>query len=133
MNRGGVAVWRSEMIGSPMSWCTPALDTEGQPMIRPTWDAGLSPVRIIVSYKDIDVVTYREVDRFHVAMRRRRVGLSFKLTDASDRKVHKACAKAGEHSVYSFDYDTQEAVISVPDVTVTLDERQRVEKGTNGL
>jgi hypothetical protein len=66
----------------------------------------------------------KEVKRFHIAIRRGAQGFSFKLTDTSSERVRKACAKAARDyntdSWYVFDYDTQEAVILVPEKEVPL-------------
>ena len=121
-SRGGVAVWRSiNMSNLRASWSTPALTPEGQPTAKPSWEADSKP-EVIHQAGDIGVVCYTEVKRFHVAIRRGSQGLSFKLTDASARKLNAALDKVGERSTYRFDYDTQEAIILTPGVEIGLSE-----------
>lgn len=74
------------------------------------------------------VVSRVEVKRFYVAVRRGAQGLSVKLTDAASRRVRAACAKAGEGSSYHFDFATQEAVITVRDKCIPLDEWMQPQK-----
>lgn len=119
--RGGVAVWRSINLSNPgASWSTPALTEDGKPMGKPTWQADSEPERVITSADDIEVVTRREAKRFRIGVRR--TGLAFKLTDASSRKVRAAVEKAGDGAGYAFDYETQQAIITVPDKKVPLSE-----------
>lgn len=63
------------------------------------------------------MIGYHEVKRFHVAVRWGAQGFSLKLTDGATRNVRRALAKAGEGSTYTFDYDTQECVIYMPDLS----------------
>ena len=98
---------------------SPALSLGGQPTPKPHWKVASEPSRIITDASEIDVVTWKEVKRFHVGVRRGD-GLSFKLTGGATRKVRAAVAKAGDGATYHFDYDAQEAVIVVPDKVVPL-------------
>lgn len=121
-NRGGVAIWQSANLSNPgASWSTPALTTDGQPMSKPTWQAEDKPARIITDAAEIEVITRREVARFHVAIRGGANGLQLKLTDGATRRVHDAVARAGDDAAYHFDYAEQQAVITVPAERVTLD------------
>ena len=120
-SRGGVAVWRSLDLSDPTwSVSTPALTEDGAPMPRPDWKAGNTPAETITDPSAIEVVAWREVKRFRVAVRRG--GLKFVLTDGATRKLRHALAKAGKDATYTFDYATQEAVVSVPEAKVTLTE-----------
>ena len=119
--RGGVAWWKSANLANPgKSWSTPAI-TDGKPTLKPTWEAQSQPHRIITSTDDIEVVVYEEVKRFRVGIRPASNNpFVIKCTDGATRRIHRALAKAGDGAVYHFDYDTQEAVISRPESTVTL-------------
>jgi hypothetical protein len=48
--------------------------------------------------------------------------MTFKVTDGGTRKIRAAVDKAGEGATYEFDYETQEAIITVPDKRVSLAE-----------
>lgn len=121
-NRGGLAIWKSINLSNPgASWTTPALSEDGKPYDKPNWQSANEPAKIITNPEDVDVITYKEVNRFHVAIRSKGM-FSFCLTDASDRKVKKALDKAGEGSTYHFDYEYQDCIIKVPDKTITLKE-----------
>ena len=120
--RGGVAVWRSvNMSNLGVSWSTPALAEDGSPYLKPSWESASTPERIITDPSDIEVATRREVKRFRVGLRRGAQGLSIKLTDGAGRRLHAELEKAGEGAAYRFDYETQEAVVSVPAERVPLD------------
>jgi len=125
-NRGGVAIWRSVNLSNlGRSWSTPALTVEGEPTAKPSWESDSKPARIIRDESEIEVIVAKEVKRFHVALRPGDQGLSYKLTDASTRRVRTACEKAGEKSWYEFDYGNQEAVILVPDGVTRLDQYEQ--------
>jgi hypothetical protein len=119
--RGGLAIWKSIDLSNPgLSWTTPANAVDGTPTPKPTWKAESTPSRIITDPAEVVVSIDHEVKRFHVAIRRGSQGFSFKLTDASSDRIHKAVAKAGKDSYHLFDYDTQEAVIMEPESQVPL-------------
>ena len=121
--RGGLALWQSVDLSDPgKSWTGPLHDAEGVRVTKPHWKADTDPYRIIKDPAEVVVETYKEVRRFKIAIRRGSQGMSLKLTDHSSQKVRNACAKAGEDSTYEFDYDSQEAVIFVPDTVVPLTE-----------
>jgi len=114
--RGGVALWHSLDLGRPDTiWSTPA-NANG----RPHWSADTAPYALITDPAEIAVVQYTEFKRIHVALRVSGNGLSVKLTDASNGRLNKYLAKAGEGATYEFDYGSQEAVILVPKETVSL-------------
>jgi len=120
-DRGGVALWGSVDL-SDLSWSvlTPKLTEAGAETPKPHWKAGQTPARVFTCLEDFEVVTPREVKRFHVAVRTTQTG-RVKLTDASTRHVRSAVEKAGENAWYEFDYSVQKAVILVPDQTVLLE------------
>jgi hypothetical protein len=119
----GIAVWQSINLSNPGGrWLTPAVLEDGTPLGKPNWQAANIPEAIITAPAEIGLLTYKEVKRFYVAVRRGSQGLSLKLTDGATRKVRRAVAKAGDGAVYSFDYVTQEAVISVPAETISMVE-----------
>lgn len=114
-HRGGVLVWKSINLSNPgASWTTPALQADGAPAVRPSWEAANEPARHITDPAEIEVIALREVKRFRVALRRGSQGLSIKLTDASSARLRRELEKAGDQATYQFDYCSQEAVISVP-------------------
>lgn len=122
-NRGGVAVWSSINLSNPgASWSTPVLTKSGELMSKPTWEAEDRPSRVIKDASLIDVVTRREVKRFRVAVRLGGQGLTAKVTTAGTKRIRAEVDKAGEGASYCFDYGTQEAVITVPDKRVPLNE-----------
>ena len=122
-SRGGVAVWPSVDLSDPgVSMSSPALTPEGKPTPKPHWKLAAEPSRVITSASEIDVVTWKEVKRFHVGVRRGSQGMSIELTDGATRKLRAAVAKAGEGATYRFDYEEQAAVILVPSEVVPLDQ-----------
>ena len=119
-NRGGIAVWRSIDFGAPgLSWSTPRMQENGEPTKRPTWQAEISPSRIIIDPKEVIVILRKEVKRFRIAIRRGE-GISLVLTLNSSKKVKAALAKYGEEASYHF--EDREAVITIPDQKVLLSE-----------
>lgn len=120
-NRGGLAVWQSINLSNPdASWTTPALTEDGKPMPKPTWQVGEAPTKVITDPAKVLIRTYEEVKRFRVGLRQ--AGLTIKVTDGGSRRIRSAVAKAGEDATYTFDYETQEAVILKPAKTITLAE-----------
>lgn len=119
-NRGGIAVWRSRDLSDPaFVLYTPLKAADGTKYGKPHWKVGEKPDEVITDPARIEVVTYREFKRFHVAVRRGAQGLSLKVSDGGTRRINSTLAKAEregyENPVYQFDYSTQEAVILVPD------------------
>ena len=122
-NRGGIAVWGClDLARAGTSWSTPVKDSNGCPFPKPHWSATNKPTAIHTSTAEIGVETLKEVKRFRVGLRMGTNGFALKLTDAASNRLHKALDKAGEGSTYRFDYDTQEAVIMVPDSVQSLVE-----------
>ena len=119
--RGGILIWKSLNLSNPTgSWTTPALDSEGRPYGKPTWQAANVPSRHITSMDEVEVVEPKLVKRFHVGVRR--ADLSLKVTDAGSRRIRAAVEKAGDGAYYEFDYGQQDALIYVPARVVPLAE-----------
>lgn len=123
--RGGIAVWQSvDLSDTEVSWSTPVRSEDGTPISKPTWKAANIPCRLISDPSEVEVITAREVKRFHVAVRRGSQGLSLKVTDGGSRRIRaevaKASAKFGGEAWYEFDYSTQDAVIFVPGEKISL-------------
>lgn len=112
--RGGIAVWYSANLSNPLgSWTTPALQEDGTPTAKPTWEASSTPT-IITDPADVLVSTDAEVKRFPVAVRFSTQGTMLKLTAMSTKRVRDAVEKAGIGAYCVFDYNMQEAVIMAP-------------------
>lgn len=113
-NRGGVQVWDNVNLSTPGKgpMFTPANDVDGTPTVKPSWSVARGEV-VTSIHRFAFVKAWKEVKRFHVAIRPGSQGMSFKLTDASSRRVWKvADQNPGAH--YRFDYDTQECVFEMP-------------------
>jgi hypothetical protein len=122
-NRGGLAIWESINLSNPgMTWTTPALDVNGAPTLKPSWEASSTPVRYITSDAEVVVASDCEVKRFHVAIRMASNGLSFKVSDGGSRRIWREVSKAGKGAYHQFSYDTQDAVILRPEKLVPLTE-----------
>ena len=129
--RGGVAIWRSVNLSNPgASWTCPVNDPDGKPAAKPTWQAASAPERTITDPTEVEVVTFKEVRRFHVGLQRGS-GMSFTLTSAASRKLRLALEKAGNDSTYEFDYAAQDAVIMVPDEIVPLTSVMSKQEGAH--
>jgi hypothetical protein len=121
--RGGIALWGSVNLSNPeASWTTPVLDEKGLPVTKPSWQAASTPMVVVRDLKNVDVQILKEVARFKVAVRRGDQGLNLKLTDHSSKKLRNKLDAAGEGASYYFDYERQEAVISVPEKVIPLDQ-----------
>ncbi len=93
--RGGVATWKSVDLGNPSaSWSTPALDAEGKPTAKPTWQSGNVP-EIITNMDEVGVFTDVLFKAFPVGLKRGS-GMSFCLTDGAQRKLDKYLAQCEE-------------------------------------
>jgi hypothetical protein len=118
-NRGGVQVWKNINLSNPDAGntFTPALKIrEGEetiPYPQPHWSMERGEVITDINRFKF-VKAFKEVKRFHVAIRVSGNGLTLKCTDASTRRIRAACDKF-PGSVYRFDYDTQECVIEIPE------------------
>lgn len=119
--RGGICVWTSADLSSGgQKMVTPALDSEGRAAHPPHWSVDKTPTKITDAAR-VGVRVLREVKRVRVAVEKGQ-GLSFDLTEASSRRLREELEKAGPESGYAFDYDRQEAVISVCEREVALAE-----------
>lgn len=98
----GVKMWRSIDLGRAGA----VVYTSGD-ATKPCYWVSSEPVEM--QPENFEVVTYEEVKRFRVGLRR--AGLALKVTDGGSRRIRRECEKAGENSSYKFDYSTQEAVI----------------------
>lgn len=114
-DRGGVAVWPNVNLSDPGKGptFTPVV-TDGKPTPRPHWSVASEPAEIVTNIDRFKFLTLKEVDRFHVAVRVGSQGTMLKLTDASSAKLRKRLDKYGDGARYHFDFDSQEAVIEVP-------------------
>lgn len=134
--RGGVQVWNNINLSNPGAeeQFTPAFDNHityymegvlitidgilGEPTRAPSWSVARGELITDLSRFRF-VKRWEEVARFHVAIRRGSQGLSLKCTDASSARIWKSTAywtkRRGVPASYHFDYDTQEAVIEVPE------------------
>jgi len=120
-NRGGIAVWGClNLADAGKSWSTPVKDSNGEFVKKPHWSATNEPIATHTSTDEIGVESLKEVKRFHVGIRTGTNGFSMKLTDGASRKLRKALEQAGDDSSYHFDYDTQEAVVMVPESVQSL-------------
>jgi hypothetical protein len=115
-NRGGIRVWKDISIPSNGGGdvFTPANDENGGRYPKPNWSVTCGE-EIITDIKAFSFMKrWVEKKRFHVAIQRGSQGRSFKCTDASSKKINEWCDKIPGAS-YRFDYNTQEAVIEVPE------------------
>ena len=112
--RGGITIWKNINLSNPGAgeMFTPALTTEGKEYPKPSFTVSFHETVKDLS-KFIFVKEIKEVKRIKVAIRKSSNGLILKLTTPSTNKLQKALAKYGDNSRYHFDYDRQEAVISI--------------------
>jgi hypothetical protein len=126
--RGGLAKWKSVDLSDPgKSWTTPVLDKDGQPSAKQHWKMANAPSETCTNPDEVMVVTEKEVKRYRVGIRVGSQGMSLKVTDAGSRRIRATLAKMNEErddemATYHFDYETQEAVFTVPDKMITLTE-----------
>jgi len=113
----GLALWRCADLGNPgKTWTTPARNVDGTPTQPCHWSMEKQPAIIVESAEEVTVFIDKEVKRFRVGLKR---GYGY-CTDAASRRIKKAVADAGDNAYYTFDYDTQEAVIMKPTSSMTL-------------
>jgi hypothetical protein len=122
-NRGGVAIWTNINLSNcdAGDQYTPATTKEGvkvtdDPSAQPHWSVAFKEVVTDISRFRF-VKEFKEVKRFHVAIRSAFMGFGLKLTDGSTRKVRAMCAKYSTDqvkAVYRFDYEMQQCVIELP-------------------
>lgn len=98
------------------------------------------PSDVTTNPDEVMVVTNKEVRRFRVGVRRSGNGMSMKVTDAGSRRIRATVDKLNEDrednmASYHFDYETQEAVFTVPDKIISLTEwaNQNPELAANAL
>jgi hypothetical protein len=120
--RGGALLWESIDLSDPgaTAW-TPAKTEDEKPYPKPHWKYANEPKVIVTNIKEFEVITAKEVKRLKIAVRMGAQGFRVKLTNASTEKVRRWCRKY-ENSWYEFDYNSQEAVILVPDKKISLTE-----------
>lgn len=69
-NRGGVAFWKSVNLSNPgASWSAPALQADGQPATKPTWQAENAPSAIYRDASKIGVYTGKVVETLPAVLR----------------------------------------------------------------
>ena len=123
--RGGILIWQSINLSNPgASWSTPALNEDGSPYTKPSWQSSNTPARHITDAEDIVVETTRVVDSLHVAVERG-CGFSFNLTTASSKRLRDRVSKAekryAKEAWYEFDYFSyKNALIVVSDKQIPL-------------
>ena len=124
-NRGGVAVWGSADLGrAGDTWTTPLWKEGTRELQVPDYWAidRRAPNETYTDPMQVLVELPKEVKRFRVALKRKHT--SFMCTDGSCRKIVKeltvANALCDDKAWQIFDYDTQEAVILIPDQEVPL-------------
>lgn len=106
---GGVAVWGCLDLSDPTrQYFTPARLTDGTPSRAPHWSSPSKPERIVIDAAEVEVVTYRELKRIRIAVRRG-YGLGLVLTHVSSARLRKALAEAGPGALHHF--EGNEAVI----------------------
>ena len=114
-------MWNSINLSNPeASWTTPAKKQNGEPTGKPSWQAANDPERIITDPAEVEVIVPVEVKRFRIGIRLGDQGLSYKVTDGGSRRIRREVAKAREGAYYTFDYETQEAVIMKPNERTPL-------------
>ncbi len=114
--RGGVQIWNNinlSNIGAGQVF-TPALTEAGEPMGSPKWSHERGEVVTDIARFRF-VKSWKEVKRFHVAVRMGAQGTMLKLTDASTDKVRKV-SELYPGASFRFDYDTQECVFEMPEM-----------------
>jgi len=130
-NRGGAAVWQSVNLSNPgATWTTPYLSEDGTKYGKPNWQCDHSPDLIIKNPDSVGVVRFALARRFRVGVRLGSNGLSWKVTDGGTRHIRSAMAREAEkidaelrdYVTYTFDYETQEALILVPESVISLTE-----------
>lgn len=116
-SRGGVKVWRNINLSNPDAGnqFTPALTGDLQSYPKPHWSVEFQElVTDLGRFKFVKEI--KEIKRVRIAVRQSSNGLMLKLTDASSRKVRKACEKVKEQygtaGMYRFEFN--EAIIEVP-------------------
>jgi hypothetical protein len=109
----GIAHWLSIDLSDPgFALTTPALQADlFTKTVKPNWKVGNEPERVIFDASEVEVRTYELAKRFHVGVRLGGNGFKLKVTDGGTRRINRELAKAGDGATYSFDYETQDALI----------------------
>jgi len=112
--RNGAIYWKSINLSNPgASWWTPAEDENGNPAVKPSWQAG-EPV-VVKNMDEIFVPEDKEEKRIKIATRLSTNGFMLKLTDASSRKLTNWLNKLGEKygaENIGYHFEDREAVIT---------------------
>jgi hypothetical protein len=109
----GVAHWTSIDLSDPgFELTTPALQADlFTKTEKPHWKVGSEPKRVIFDASEVEVRTFELAKRFHVGVRMGGNGLALKVTDGGTRRINRELAKTGDGATYSFDHETQDALI----------------------
>ena len=112
--RGGVQIWNNVNLSDPGAGpiFTPAM-TGDHPTEKPRWSHERGEVVTDINRFEF-VKAWKEIKRFHVAIRMGSQGTMLKLTDASSAKVRKF-EDSHPGAYYRFDYETQECVFEMPE------------------
>lgn len=123
--RGGVFLWYSADLGNAgASVYTPVHSEDGSEKTCPGWQYHRAPSKRITRAEDLFVRFEREVERWRVGLKRS-YGLRITLSDASNRKMGRLLEKHGDDAEYHFDYEKQQAVITIPERIITLAEWEK--------
>lgn len=130
MTRGGILIWGTVSLSYPgKTWTTPFKDKDGNVASKPHYSCPTEPERHITSIDDVDVITAKEVKRFHVATRMGSQGMCIKVSDGGTRRIKSEVAKAREKygsAWHEFDYfDEKNAVIMIEGDRVSMSEWAR--------
>lgn len=114
-SRGGVQVWNNinlSNIGAGQVF-TPVFNEDGSPIRSPKWSHERGEVvQDITRFRFVKA--WKEVKRFHVAVRMGSQGTMVKLTDASSARVRRT-GEMYPGASYRFDYEGQECVFEMPE------------------
>lgn len=113
-------MWRSAGTAAvSAAYYTPLLSVDGIPFGPPRSDVGDQPAEVITDPAMVDVVAYREFERFRVGVRQGAQRLSATIDEEGKRRIDAALARAVRDGhagpVNQFDYQTHEVTILVPE------------------
>ena len=127
-NRGGIAVWVCQDLGSPrigQETFTPAAHLDGSPATSPHWSYGTTPDRIVTDAALVFVRSWAEVARIKVRTKGNR------LSRGENSRLESARLKHGADAAWRLDYNSGsygnlwiEAVIEIPSAPVPLSQFQ---------
>ena len=117
--RGGVQIWNNGNLSDPGAGpiFTPALqkvEHQRVPTEKPRWSHERGEVVTDINRFEF-VKAWKEIKRFHVAIRMGSQGTMLKLTDGSSARVRKF-EESHPGAYYRFDYETQECVFEIPEM-----------------